>query len=101
MIYGVVSVRVKPGKVQEYIALFKSIAGKVSQEKGCLQYVSTIDFEIGVPIQTLDKNVVTIIEKWESLEALQKHLAAPYMEDFFKKEGALVESSVLKMLQEA
>jgi quinol monooxygenase YgiN len=101
MIYGVVSVRVKPGKVQEYIALFKSIAGKVSQEKGCLQYVSTIDFEIGVPIQTLDKNVVTIIEKWENLEALQKHLAAPYMEDFFKKEGALVESSVLKMLQEA
>ncbi len=101
MIYGVVSVRVKPGKVQEYIALFKSIAGKVRDEKGCIQYVSTIDFEIGVPIQTLDKNVVTILEKWESLEALQKHLAAPYMEDFFKKEGALVEEAVLKMLQEA
>ena len=101
MIYGVVSVRVKPGKVQEYIALFKSIAGKVREEKGCVQYVSTTDFEIGVPIQTLDKSVVTIIEKWESLEALQKHLAAPYMEDFFKKEGALVESTVLKMLQEA
>jgi len=101
MIYGVVSVRVKPGKLQEYIALFKSIAGKVREEKGCLQYISTVDFEIGVPIQTLDKNVVTILEKWESLEALQSHLAAPYMADFFKKEAPLVEGNVLKMLQEA
>ncbi len=101
MIYGVVSVRVKPGKVQEYIALFKSIAGKVREEKGCVQYVSTIDFEIGVPIQALDKNVVTILEKWENIEALQKHLAMPYMADFFKNEAPLVEESVLKMLQEA
>ena len=100
MIYGVVSVRVKPGKLQEYLALFKSIAGKVREEKGCVQYVSAMDFEIGAPNQSLDKNMVTILEKWESLDALQKHLAMPYMGDFFKKEGDYVESAVLKMLQE-
>ena len=100
MIYGVVSVRVKPGKREEYIALFKTIAVKVRAEKGCLQYITAVDFKVGLPIQVFEENVVTILEKWESLEALQAHLAAPYMAEFFQKEGALVEGNVLKMLQE-
>jgi quinol monooxygenase YgiN len=102
MIYGIVSVRVKPGKVQEFIDLFKSVAATVRKEKGCVQYVPAVDFETGLPPQTLDKNVVTILEKWETLEALQAHLAMPYMADFFAKQEPLVEETVsMKMLKEA
>jgi len=101
MIYGVVSVRVKPGKKEEYIALFKTMAARVRAEKGCLEYISTVDFKAGPPIQVFEENVVTILEKWESLDALQAHLAAPYMADFFQKEGALIEGNVLKFLREA
>ena len=101
MIYGVVSVRVKPGKKEEFITLFKSITGKVREEKGCVQYVAVVDFDIKAPGQALDKDVVTILERWESLEALQKHLSMPYMVDFFQKQAPLTEETILKMLQEA
>lgn len=101
MIYGVVSVRVKPGKVKEFIDLFKSVAVKVREEKGCIQYIPAVDFETGMPPQSLDKNVVTILEGWESFDALREHLAMPYMAEFFAKQQPLVEETTMKMLQEA
>ena len=101
MIYGVVSVRVKPGKLEEFLQLFKSVAPTVREEKGCLEYMPLVDMEIkGVP-QSLDKDVVTIIEKWESLEALRAHAVSPHMAEFHKKERDLVEGVSLKMLKEA
>lgn len=102
MIYGVVSVRVKPGKAQEFIGVFNALAATVRKEKGCVQYIAAVDFETGLPPQALDKDVVTILEKWESLEALQAHLAMPYMADFFAKQQSLVDGpSSMKMLKEA
>jgi quinol monooxygenase YgiN len=101
MLYGVVSVRVKTGKLQEFLELFKSNAIKVKQEKGCIQYVSMVDSDVGLPIQVLDKNVVTILETWESIEALRNHFASPHMAAYFKKEKDLIEGVSLKMLQEA
>ena len=102
MVYLVVSVRVKEGKLQEFLGLFKSVALKVREEKGCVQYVSTVDLETGMPPQSLDKSIVTILEKWESMDALQAHLAAPHMTDYFEKEKPLVDELVsMKILKEA
>jgi quinol monooxygenase YgiN len=101
MIYGVVSVQVKEGKLQEFLELFKSNAIKVRQEKGCIQYIPVVDIDVGLPIQALDKNVVTILETWESLAALRDHFATPHMAAYLKKEKDLIEGVSLKMLQEA
>jgi quinol monooxygenase YgiN len=101
MIYGVVSVQVKAGKLQEFLELFKSNAIKVRQEKGCIQYIPVVDIDVSLPIQALDKNVVTILETWESLAALHDHFATPHMAVYFKKEKDLIEGVSLKMLQEA
>ena len=38
--------------------------------------------------------MVTILKKGENLEALQAHLAMPYMADFFAKQQPLVEETV-------
>jgi quinol monooxygenase YgiN len=100
MIYGVVSVRVKAGKFRDWLELFKSNAIRVRQEKGCIQYIPVVDIDVGLPIQALDKNVITILETWESLEVLRDHLAAPHMAAYFEKEKDLVEGVSLKMLQE-
>ena len=100
MIYVVVSVRVKAGKRQDFLGLFGSIAPLVREEKGCLQYVAVTDFESGLPPQVFDKDVVTILEKWESLEALRNHLALPHMAQFFEKEKSLTEGSSIKILAE-
>jgi quinol monooxygenase YgiN len=101
MIYGVVSVRVKAGKLREWLELFKSNAVRVRKEKGCIQYSPMVDIDVGLPMQVLDKNVVTVLETWESLEALRDHFAAPHMAAYFEKEKELIEGVSLKMLQDA
>lgn len=101
MIYVVVSVRVKADKLAEFLSLFASVTPLVRQETGCAQYVATTDFDTGLPPQVLDKDVVTILERWESLEALQNHLATPHMAAYFEKEKHLTEGSSLKILKEA
>ena len=101
MIYVVVSVRVKAGKLPEFLGLFGSVASLVREEKGCVQYVAATDFDSGLPPQVFDKDVVTILEKWESLEALRNHLAAPHMAAFFENEKRLTEGSSIKIVTEA
>jgi quinol monooxygenase YgiN len=101
MIHVVVMVRVKEGKAEEFVRLFKSVASKVQQEKGCVQYLATVDAP-GAPPETVDRNVVTILERWECAEDLQGHLATPHMKEFFEKQQELIEGmSVMKVLQEA
>lgn len=102
MIHVIASVRVKTGMLDHFLELFKSTARHVREEKGCIQYVPTVDIVSGLPPQILDPNVVTIIEKWESLEALRNHLVTPHMKAFFEKRKGMVEDgSLLKVLQEA
>ncbi len=101
MIYVVVSVRVKTGKLPEFLQLFGSVASLAREEKGCIQYVAATDFDSGLPPQVFDKDVVTILERWESMEALRHHLGAPHMAAYFEKEKDLTEGSSIKILTEA
>jgi len=73
----------------------------VKKERGCIEYFPAIDLDAGLPPQTLDENVVTIIEKWESLEALRDHLKAPHMLAYREKVKEIVENVLLKVLKEA
>jgi len=102
MIHVIASVRVKPGRRDDFLELLKSIARQVREEKGCIRYIPTVDIVSGLPPQVLDANLVTMIETWESLEALRNHLATPHMAAFFEKRKEMVEGgSSLKVLQEA
>ncbi|MGD0232210.1 MAG: antibiotic biosynthesis monooxygenase family protein [Syntrophorhabdales bacterium] len=100
MIYVVVSVRVKAGKLPEFPGLFGSVAPLVREEKGCVEYVAAADFDSGLPPQAFDKDVVTILEKWEGPEALRNHLAAPHMAAYLEKEKGPTEGSSIKILTE-
>ena len=102
MIHVVASVRVKPGKLGEFLDLLKTITPTVRAEKGCIRYIPTVDAASGLTPQVLDANLVTLIEAWESLDALRSHLATPHMAAFFERRKEMVEGgSSLKVLQEA
>jgi quinol monooxygenase YgiN len=73
----------------------------VIRERGCIEYVPTIDVPSGLPAQTCDGNVVTIIEKWHTLEDLKKHLSSPHMLAYREKVKDHVENVSLKILREA
>lgn len=100
MIHVIASVQVKPGKVMEFLGIFKANMPLVKAEKGCIQYVPTVDIRADLPPQVLDENVVTIIEAWESLEDLLAHLGSPHMIAYRQKVSGIVEYVTIKVLRE-
>ena len=101
MIIVIASIHIKEARRSEFIDIFKANIPVVLEEKGCKQYVPSIDVPTGLPSQELNSNVVTIIEKWERLEDLQAHLSAPHMLTYREKVKDLVEKVSLKILEEA
>lgn len=101
MINVIASIHIKEGRLPEFINIFKINIPKVLEEKGCVEYVPTLDVPTGLPIQELNDKVVTIIEKWVSLEDLQAHITAPHMLAYREKVKDLVEKVSIKVLTEA
>ncbi len=100
MIRVIATVRIRSGKRNEFLDAFRENTPTVLKEAGCIEYVSTVDSDVGLPVQTMDERVVTIIEKWENPEALRHHLAAPHMRAYKAKTQDIVESVSIKVLQE-
>jgi len=99
MISVIASIQVKENCLDSFLEIFKSNIPNVMNEEGCVEYAPTIDLDTGLEPQALDPNVVTIIEKWETLECLQSHLTAPHMQEYKAKVADLVEHVSLKVLQ--
>ncbi len=96
----IASIQIKEGRLSEFLEIFKVNVPKVLQEKGCLAYTTTIDLPTGLTAQELNENVVTIIERWESLEDLQTHLSAPHMIEYKEKVRDIVDKMSIKVLKE-
>ncbi len=101
MINVIASIRIKDGRLSEFVEIFKSNVPDVLEEQGCIEYAPTIDSETGIPAQNLDGAMVTIIEKWNSLDDLKAHLVAPHMNTFRERVEGMVEDVSLKILENA
>ena len=101
MVRVIASIHVKEGQLDKFIGIFKSNVPDVLKEEGCIEYVPNIDLPTGLPRQELNSNVVTIIEKWRSLEDLQTHLSSAHMVAYQKKVRDLVDRVSLRILAEA
>jgi quinol monooxygenase YgiN len=98
MINVIASIQIKAGGRAAFVDILKSNIPHVLMEKGCIEYMATMDVPTGLPPQKLNDNVVTIIEKWHCLEDLQTHLSAPHMLVYREKVKDLVENVSLKVL---
>ncbi len=101
MVHVLAIVRVKPGCKARFLDILKGNMPAVQAENGCREYRPVIDTDSGLSNQVLDPDAVVIIEKWESLEALRTHLAAPHMAAYREKVKELVSGVSLKVLQDA
>lgn len=101
MIDVIASIRIKDGHADEFIERFKDNVPAVLAEEGCIDYYPTVDADSGMAVQEKDAQVVTIVEKWESLEALQAHSKAPHMVRFRESAKSIVEGMTLKVLRKA
>jgi len=101
MINVLASISVKAGKRDEFVQIFNANVPNVRAETGCIEYAPTIDVDAELAPQVLDANMVTVIEKWDSLEALQDHLVAPHMKAYKEQVKDIVDGVSIKVLQEA
>lgn len=99
MITVVASIELKPNSKSQFLEHFLEIVPAVHQETGCQEYYPAIDVDSGIPSQSKNEDSVTILEKWDSLEALRDHLVAPHMTAYRDKIQDLVTSVSLKILQ--
>lgn len=101
MIDVIASITVKEGKIKEFLAIFNANVPKVLAEDGCISYRPVVDVLTGMSVQETNANIVTIIEQWESIEALEAHLAAPHMMTYKEDVQDLISGLGIKILQSA
>jgi len=99
MIRVVAILTAKPGRREEFVALFKANVAAVLQEKGCLEYSPVVDAENAGPAQTkMGADALVVIETWESLEALADHRLAPHMVAFGKATKDMLAARAIHIL---
>jgi len=100
MIHVIATVELAEGKREAFLAEFRKLLPLVRAETGCLEYGPTLDVATGIPVQMPPReNVVTIVEKWQSLDALRAHLAAPHMADYRARVKDFMTSVTLQVLR--
>jgi quinol monooxygenase YgiN len=100
MIHVIATIEVAPGR--RVVAEFHRLVPLVRAEAGCLEYSPSVDVPSGLASQVpLRDNVVTVVEQWESLDALRAHTAAPHMLEYRSRVKDLVVRVQLQILEPA
>ena len=102
MICVLATIEAAEGRRGDLLAAFQQVVPKVLAEEGCIEYGPMVDLETNIPAQPpLRENVVTVVEKWESIEALEAHLMQPHMLEYRKAVKELVAGTTLLVLEPA
>jgi quinol monooxygenase YgiN len=102
MICVIATIETAAGRRDDLLMVFRKLVPQVRAEKGCVEYAPMIDVQSGMAVQDpVRDNVVTVVEKWESLAALEAHLKTPHMAEFRKQTEPLRLSLSLQIVQPA
>lgn len=102
MIHVVAVITAKPGKREEVLEAFRANMPAVHAEKGCVEYGPVIDAPDMGPIQTeFGPDTFVVIEKWETVDDLKAHAAAPHMAAYAAKVKDLLANRVIHVLTDA
>jgi len=99
MIHVIAVVTAKPGKREEVLQHFRANVPAVRAGKGCVEYGATVDAEPALPIQTrYGADTFVVVEKWDSLDALKAHAAAPHMAAYASKVKEMIAGRAIHVL---
>jgi quinol monooxygenase YgiN len=100
MIHVIATVEVAEGKRDAFLAEFRRVMPLVRAEAGCKEYAPVIDLAAGLAVQAEPRHdVVTIVERWESLDALRAHLVAPHMLEYRERVREFITRVQIRVLQ--
>ena len=99
MIHVVAVITAKPGLRDSILQAFRANVPAVRMEQGCIEYAAAVDAESALAFQTRHgPDTFLVIEKWDSMEALKAHAAAPHMAAYAGKTRDLIASRVIHIL---
>lgn len=100
MIHVVAVITAKPGQRAQLLEAFAANRAAVLAEAGCIEYGATVDAQ-GIPASkaSFGPDTFVVIEKWETLAALQAHAVAPHMAAHGARTKALIESRLIHVLE--
>jgi len=102
MIHVLAVVTARPGQRAAVLAAFRANVPNVLAEAGCIEYGAAIDAENALPFQTrYGPDTFVVVEKWESMAALEAHAAAPHMKAYGARTKDLIASRVIHILSPA
>jgi quinol monooxygenase YgiN len=98
----IASIHLKPNTRDAFLEEFHKLVGQVLEEDGCISYGPHVDVESGLdPQMALRPNTVTILEEWQDLQALRRHLKMPHMDEYRENVKDYVERVELQVLEPA
>ena len=102
MIHVLAVITAKPGMRDSILEAFRANVPAVRAENGCIEYGAAIDAENALAFQTrYGADTFVVVEKWESMDALKAHAAAPHMAAYAAKTRELIASRVIHILSPA
>jgi len=102
MIHVLAIITAKPGMRESILEAFRANMPAVHAEQGCIEYGPATDTPDAGKIQTpLGADTFVVIEKWESMDALRAHGAAPHMAAYAAKTREMIASRVIHILSPA
>jgi len=100
LIHVLATVELKEGKREAFLDEFRRVVPLVRAEAGCLEYGPAVDLPTEIAAQLPPRpDVLVILEKWEGLDALRAHLAAPHMREYRDRVKDFVARVQLQVLQ--
>jgi quinol monooxygenase YgiN len=102
MIHVIATIQVRPGRRDDFLTALRRIVPLVRAESGCVEYGPAVDLATPIAAQApVRDDVVTVVEKWENLNALEAHLAAPHMADYREQVMEIVSGVQIQILEPA
>jgi quinol monooxygenase YgiN len=102
LIHVIATVELHRGRRGAFLDEFRKVVPHVLAEPGCLEYGPAVDAATDIAAQLPPReDVVTIVEKWEGLEDLRRHLTAPHMLEYRPRVKEMIAGSTLVILTPA
>ncbi|CAN0413943.1 unnamed protein product [Phaeothamnion confervicola] len=100
MIHVIAIITAKPGQRDTVLEHFRANVPAVKAEAGCIEYGAAVDVDTPAPFQTAwGPDTFLVVEKWESMEALKAHAAAPHMMAYGARTREFIASRAIHILQ--
>jgi quinol monooxygenase YgiN len=102
LIHVLAIITTKPGLRDAVLEAFRANMPAVHAEEGCIEYGPAVDAEGMGGFQTkLGPDTFVVVEKWDSIDALKAHAAAPHMAAYGAKVKDMLASRVIHVLSPA